>query len=39
LLYATLCRYELTAKHTRAQLRALRRQFSGEAAGAGRFGV
>ena len=25
LLYATLCMYELTAKHTRAQLRALRR--------------
>jgi heme exporter protein C len=26
LLYATLCKLELTAKHTRAQLRALRRQ-------------
>jgi heme exporter protein C len=26
LLYATLCKYELTAKHTRAQLRALRRR-------------
>jgi heme exporter protein C len=26
LLYATLCAYELTAKHTRAQLRALRRR-------------
>src|SRR6202042_888219 len=25
LLYLTLCKYELTAKHTRAQLRALRR--------------
>ena len=25
LLFATLCKYELTAKHTRAQLRALRR--------------
>jgi heme exporter protein C len=25
LLYTTLCKYELTAKHTRAQLRALRR--------------
>jgi hypothetical protein len=25
LLYVTLCKYELTAKHTRAQLRALRR--------------
>jgi heme exporter protein C len=28
LLYATLCKFELTAKHTRAQLRALRRQLS-----------
>jgi hypothetical protein len=26
LLFATLCKFELTAKHTRAQLRALRRQ-------------
>jgi heme exporter protein C len=26
LLYTTLCKYELTAKHTRAQLRALRRR-------------
>ena len=26
LLFATLCKYELTAKHARAQLRALRRQ-------------
>jgi heme exporter protein C len=26
LLYATLCKFELTAKHTRAQLRALRRR-------------
>ena len=26
LLFATLCKYELTAKHTRAQLRALRRR-------------
>jgi hypothetical protein len=25
LLYTTLCKYELTVKHTRAQLRALRR--------------
>jgi hypothetical protein len=25
LLFTTLCKYELTAKHTRAQLRALRR--------------
>jgi heme exporter protein C len=31
LLFATLCKYELTAKHARAQLRALRRQLSGEA--------
>jgi heme exporter protein C len=31
LLYATLCKYELTAKHTRAQLRALRRLLSSEA--------
>jgi heme exporter protein C len=31
LLYATLCKYELTAKHTRAQLRALRRRLIGEA--------
>jgi heme exporter protein C len=33
LLYATLCKYELTAKHTRAQVRALRRRLAGEAAG------
>jgi heme exporter protein C len=33
LLYATLCKYELTAKHTRAQVRALRRRLSGETAG------
>src|SRR5277367_6112686 len=32
LLFATLCKYELTAKHTRAQLRALRRRLSGETA-------
>ncbi len=32
LLYATLCSYEMTAKHTRGQLRALRRRLSGEAA-------
>jgi len=32
LLYATLCKYELTAKHTRAQVRALRRRLSGETA-------
>ncbi|HEX7609638.1 MAG TPA: cytochrome c biogenesis protein CcsA [Solirubrobacteraceae bacterium] len=30
LLYATLCMYELTAKHTRAQVRALRRRLLGE---------
>jgi heme exporter protein C len=30
LLYATLCQYELTAKHTRVQLRALRRRLAGE---------
>jgi heme exporter protein C len=39
LLFATLCKYELTAKHTRAQLRALRRRLSEEVATAGRFGV
>jgi heme exporter protein C len=33
LLYTTLCKYELTAKHTRAQLRELRRQLAGEAPG------
>ncbi len=32
LLFATLCSYEMTAKHTRGQLRALRRRLSGEAA-------
>jgi heme exporter protein C len=31
LLYGTLVKYELTAKHTRAQLRALRRRLLGEA--------
>src|ERR1700691_1921140 len=30
LLFATLCKYELTAKHTRSQIRALRRRLSGE---------
>jgi heme exporter protein C len=30
LLYATLFKYELTVKHTRAQLRALRRRLEGE---------
>ncbi len=34
LLFATLCKYELTAKHARAQLRALRRRLSGEVPGA-----
>ncbi len=33
LLFATLCKYELTAKHTRAQLRALRRQLAAEGIG------
>jgi heme exporter protein C len=33
LLYATLCKFELTAKHTRAQVRALRRRLTGEAGG------
>ena len=33
LLYATLCAYELTAKHTRAQLGALRRRLAGEGLG------
>jgi heme exporter protein C len=31
LLYATLCKYELTAKHARAQVRALRRRLAGAA--------
>ncbi len=30
LLFTTLCKYELTAKHTRAQVRALRRRLLGE---------
>ncbi len=30
LLYATLCKYELTAKHARMQMRTLRRRLSGE---------
>jgi heme exporter protein C len=34
LLYATLCRYELTAKRTRAQVRALRRRLIDEGDGA-----
>jgi hypothetical protein len=33
LLYATLCKHELTVKHTRAQVRALRRRLQGETAG------
>ncbi len=33
LLFATMCKYELTAKHTRAQVRALRRRLVGEAPG------
>jgi heme exporter protein C len=33
LLYATLCKHELTVKHTRAQVRALRRRLEGDAAG------
>jgi heme exporter protein C len=37
LLFATLCKYELTAKHTRAQIRALRRRLAGgDAAAPGR---
>ncbi len=34
LLFATLCKFELTAKHTRAQVRALRRRLAGETADA-----
>jgi heme exporter protein C len=30
LLYATLCKYELTAKHARMQIRALRRRLAGD---------
>jgi heme exporter protein C len=30
LLFATLCKYELTAKHARSQVRALRRKLAGE---------
>ncbi len=30
LLFATLCKYELTAKHTRSQIRTLRRRLNGE---------
>jgi len=39
LLYATLCMYELTAKHTRAQLRALRRLADQRSAVAGTAGA
>jgi len=42
LLFATLCKYELTAKHARSQLRALRRRLAGDAAstrGVGRSAV
>ena len=35
LLFATLCKYELTAKHARAQVRALRRRLAGEAPSTG----
>ena len=38
LLFATLCKYELTAKHTRAQVKALRRRLSGESSSAPRAG-
>jgi len=34
LLFATLCKYELTVKHTRAQVRALRRRLSADGAAA-----
>jgi hypothetical protein len=30
LLFVTLCKFELTAKHTRSQIRALRRRLLGE---------
>ena len=33
LLFTTLCKYELTAKHTRAQLRALRRRLAADSPG------
>src|SRR6185437_13296186 len=33
LLYATLCKYELTVKHTRAQVRALRRRLAADDSG------
>ncbi len=33
LLWVTLCKYELTVKHTRAQVRALRRRLAGEESG------
>jgi len=39
LLYATLCKYELTVKHTRAQLRALRRSLLAQESELGRPGA
>jgi heme exporter protein C len=36
LLFTTMCKYELTAKHSRAQVRALRRALLGEGAGPSR---
>ncbi|HEY7934946.1 MAG TPA: cytochrome c biogenesis protein CcsA [Solirubrobacteraceae bacterium] len=39
LLYITLCKFEMTAKHTRSQVRALRRALSGEASRLGRSAV
>ena len=30
LLFVTLCKYEMTAKHTRAQIRSLKRKLAGE---------
>jgi heme exporter protein C len=38
LLFATLCKYELTAKHTRQQVRALRRRLAGDGDAAPRRG-
>ncbi len=38
LLYTTLCKYELTVKHARAQLRALKRSLSAEGAQPGQPG-
>jgi heme exporter protein C len=36
MLFATLCKYEMTAKHARGQVKALRRKLSGEAVARGR---